>query len=92
MIRIIIREVTTKTPRAKKSIGVADIELIDQLALFPEEPVRDYRVRIHHDPPKESRVRWKATLTGFNPRISSHWHLIMDALKAVLPPRPGDAK
>jgi hypothetical protein len=87
MIRITITEVKDPRVRASKAVGVADIEVIDQLGFADIKGCRSYAISVHHRPPDQNRIRWQTTLTGFDPRNVSHWHLIRDALATVLPPK-----
>jgi hypothetical protein len=86
MIRITINEVKDPRVRTTKALGVADIEVIDQLGFADIKGCRSYAVSVRHRPPDQNRIRWQATLQGFDPRNVTHWHLIRDALAAVLPP------
>jgi hypothetical protein len=85
MIRITIKEVKDARVRTSKAVAVADIEIIDQLGFADIQGCRSYAVSIRHHPPDQNRVRWQTTLQGFDPRNVSHWHLVRDALAAVLP-------
>ena len=85
MIRIIIKEVKDSRVRTTKAAAVCDIEIIDQLGFADLKGCRSYGVSIRHNPPDQDRVRWQTTLQGFDPRNVTHWHLVRDALAAVLP-------
>src|ERR1035441_10627747 len=74
MIRITIKEVKDHRVRTSKAVAFADIE-----------GCRSYAVSVRHHPPDQDRVRWQTTLQGFDPRNVTHWHLVRDALVAVLP-------
>src|ERR1035441_3012243 len=85
MIRITIKEVKDHRVRTSKAVAVADIEIIDQLGFSDIKGCRSYAVSVRHHPPDQDRVRWQTTLQGFDPRNVTHWHLVRDALVAVLP-------
>jgi hypothetical protein len=88
MLRVTIRQVADRRPRAPKSAGVLDIEEVPQLPLFPADPARDYRIRLYTSPACSRRTCRRAVVHSFDLPASSPWHLVAAALAAVLPPPP----